>query len=133
LGQALSTRADILPYVYRTELAKLQDQIPPFLTKIAIRSIETQLGAAISQLFADISPKPMATASLGQAYKGMCLKKSITSMRDRIVSDLLLYMVFMTDFEESKLKDYVEMTNDFVKEREDTTSSTLDSSCTRVT
>ncbi|GKD27779.1 hypothetical protein Tco_1233993, partial [Tanacetum coccineum] len=29
-GQALSTRLDILPSVYRTELAKLQDQIPPF-------------------------------------------------------------------------------------------------------
>ncbi|PWA92030.1 protein kinase superfamily protein [Artemisia annua] len=69
LGQALSTRPDILPSVYRTELAKLQDQIPPFPTKVAIRSIETQLGAPISQLFADISPEPMAAASLGQVYK----------------------------------------------------------------
>lgn len=69
LGQALSTRPDILPSVYRNELAKLQDQIPPFSTKVAIRSIETQLGAPISQIFADISPEPVAAASLGQVYK----------------------------------------------------------------
>ncbi|XP_076909698.1 uncharacterized protein LOC143567063 [Bidens hawaiensis] len=69
LGQALSTRPDILPSVYRNELAKLQDQIPPFSTKVAIRSIETQLGAPISEIFADISPEPVAAASLGQVYK----------------------------------------------------------------
>nr|XP_043608386.1 uncharacterized protein slr1919 [Erigeron canadensis] len=69
LGQALSTRPDILPSVYRNELAKLQDQIPPFSTKVAMRSIESELGAPISQIFADISPEPMAAASLGQVYK----------------------------------------------------------------
>ncbi|KAL8201135.1 hypothetical protein R6Q57_012474 [Mikania cordata] len=69
LGQALSTRPDILPSVYRNELAKLQDQIPPFSTKVAIRSIESQLGAPISEIFADISPQPVAAASLGQVYK----------------------------------------------------------------
>ncbi|KAK9052896.1 hypothetical protein SSX86_029526 [Deinandra increscens subsp. villosa] len=69
LGQALSTRPDILPSVYRNELAKLQDQIPPFSTKVAIRSIEDQLGAPISEIFADISPEPVAAASLGQVYK----------------------------------------------------------------
>ncbi|KAM4122569.1 hypothetical protein ACB094_01G093900 [Castanea mollissima] len=69
LGQALSTRPDILPTVYCQELAKLQDQIPPFPTHIAIKSIETQLGAPLSQIFADISPEPIAAASLGQVYK----------------------------------------------------------------
>ncbi|KAB1204767.1 hypothetical protein CJ030_MR8G027386 [Morella rubra] len=69
LGQALSTRPDILPPVYCQELAKLQDQIPPFPTHIAIKSIETQLGVPISQIFADISPEPIAAASLGQVYK----------------------------------------------------------------
>ncbi|KAF3446148.1 hypothetical protein FNV43_RR11327 [Rhamnella rubrinervis] len=69
LGQALSTRPDVLPTVYCQELAKLQDQIPPFPTRVAIKSIETQLGVPISQLFADISPEPIAAASLGQVYK----------------------------------------------------------------
>ncbi|XP_058785981.1 uncharacterized protein LOC131660702 [Vicia villosa] len=69
LGQALSTRPDILPTVYCQELAKLQDQIPPFPTDVAIRSIETQLGAPIDEIFSDISPAPIAAASLGQVYK----------------------------------------------------------------
>ncbi|CAK9160496.1 unnamed protein product [Ilex paraguariensis] len=69
LGQALSTRPDILPPVYCQELAKLQDQIPPFPTHVAIKSIESQLGVPVSQLFADISKEPIAAASLGQVYK----------------------------------------------------------------
>ncbi|WVZ63034.1 hypothetical protein U9M48_012709 [Paspalum notatum var. saurae] len=69
LGQALSTRPDILPSAYCEELAKLQDQIPPFPTRIALRTIESQLGSRISDLFADISPEPIAAASLGQVYK----------------------------------------------------------------
>ncbi|KAA8521461.1 hypothetical protein F0562_012129 [Nyssa sinensis] len=69
LGQALSTRPDILPTVYCKELVKLQDQIPPFPTHIAIKSIESQLGVPISQIFADISTEPIAAASLGQVYK----------------------------------------------------------------
>lgn len=69
LGQALSTRPDILPTIYCQELAKLQDQIPPFPTHIAIKTIESQLGVPVSQVFADISPEPIASASLGQVYK----------------------------------------------------------------
>ncbi|KAG7551838.1 Protein kinase-like domain superfamily [Arabidopsis thaliana x Arabidopsis arenosa] len=69
LGQALSTRPDILPSIYCQELSKLQDQIPPFPTTVAMRCIEEQLGAPVSKLFADISLKPVAAASLGQVYK----------------------------------------------------------------
>ncbi|KAL0297384.1 UNVERIFIED_CONTAM: putative protein phosphatase 2C 59 [Sesamum radiatum] len=69
LGQALSTRPDILPAVYCQELAKLQDRIPPFSTDVAIKSIESQLGMPIGEIFADISDEPIAAASLGQVYK----------------------------------------------------------------
>ncbi|KAK4769491.1 hypothetical protein SAY86_027641 [Trapa natans] len=69
LGQALSTRPDILPTIYCQELSKLQDQIPPFPTPVAIKSIETQLGVPVSKIFADMSPEPIAAASLGQVYK----------------------------------------------------------------
>ncbi|TYJ32863.1 hypothetical protein E1A91_A05G065600v1 [Gossypium mustelinum] len=69
IGQALSTRPDILPPVYCQELAKLQDQIPPFPTHVAIKSIENELGIPVSEIFADISPEPIAAASIGQVYK----------------------------------------------------------------
>lgn len=73
LGQALSTRPDILPKVYCQELSKLQDQIPPFPSHIAFKSIESQLGVPIFHIFSDISPEPIAAASLGQVYKVMQL------------------------------------------------------------
>ncbi|KAH1056914.1 hypothetical protein J1N35_034979, partial [Gossypium stocksii] len=73
LGQALSTRPDILSPVYCQELAKLQlqnrfcmDQIPPFPTHVAIKSIENELGIRASEIFADLSPEPIAAASIGQ-------------------------------------------------------------------
>ncbi|GAQ89122.1 ABC1 family protein [Klebsormidium nitens] len=69
LGQTLSTRPDVLPPQICAELAKLQDQIPPFPTRAAFRAIEAQLGAPIEKLFQEISPEPVAAASLGQVYK----------------------------------------------------------------
>ncbi|XP_074280420.1 uncharacterized protein LOC141605509 isoform X2 [Silene latifolia] len=79
LGQALSTRPDILPTIYCQELSKLQDQIPPFPTSVAMRSIETQLGGPVSEIFADMSQEPIAAASLGQVYKVVqliCIQES---------------------------------------------------------
>ncbi|KAI5008376.1 hypothetical protein ZWY2020_009424 [Hordeum vulgare] len=69
LGQALSMRPDILPSAYCQELSKLQDQIPPFPTRNAIKTIESELGSRMFDLFADIIPEPIAAASLVQVYK----------------------------------------------------------------
>ncbi|QCE16323.1 uncharacterized protein LOC114163786 isoform X1 [Vigna unguiculata] len=69
LGQALGTRPDILPTIYCQELAELQDQIPPFPTDVAIKSIEREFGVPIDKIFNDITPSPIAAASLGQVYK----------------------------------------------------------------
>jgi predicted unusual protein kinase regulating ubiquinone biosynthesis (AarF/ABC1/UbiB family) len=70
IGQALSTRPDILPPIYLEELSKLQDQIPPFENQIAYRFIEEELGQPPHELYAELSPNPIAAASLGQVYKG---------------------------------------------------------------
>ncbi|MGB7415801.1 MAG: AarF/ABC1/UbiB kinase family protein, partial [Thermosynechococcaceae cyanobacterium] len=70
IGQALSTRPDILPAAYLEEMSKLQDQIPPFDNQIAFRFIEEELGQPPHQLYAELTPDPIAAASLGQVYKG---------------------------------------------------------------
>ncbi len=44
VGQALSSRPDLLPPVYLRELGELQDQLPPFPTPIAMDVIREELG-----------------------------------------------------------------------------------------
>ena len=70
IGQAVSTRPDLVPPLYLEELAKLQDQIPSFPNEIAYRFIEEELGAPPEEIYAEISPEPIAAASLGQVYQG---------------------------------------------------------------
>ncbi len=69
VGQALSTRPDLVRQDFLEELIKLQDQLPPFDNQIAFRIIEKQLDRTIEELYRDISPQPVAAASLGQVYK----------------------------------------------------------------
>ncbi len=68
LGQALSTRPDLLPPDFVHELGKLQDTVPPFPGEVAVATIEESLGRPIAELFAHFEPEPMAAASLGQVH-----------------------------------------------------------------
>ncbi len=70
VGQALSTRPDLVQAVYMEELAKLQDQLPPFDNAVAYRFIEEELGSPPEEIYAELTPEPIAAASLGQVYKG---------------------------------------------------------------
>ena len=68
-GQALSTRRDLLPQDVADELAKLQDQVPPFDTLIARRTIEQSLGQPIDELFDAFEDQPLASASVAQVHR----------------------------------------------------------------
>jgi predicted unusual protein kinase regulating ubiquinone biosynthesis (AarF/ABC1/UbiB family) len=69
IGQALSTRADLLPIAYIDELSKLQDSVPAYSNAIAFRILEEELGQKPEAIFSEISPEPIAAASLGQVYR----------------------------------------------------------------
>ncbi|THF97794.1 hypothetical protein TEA_013392 [Camellia sinensis var. sinensis] len=69
IAQAISSRADLIPPSYLDELSLLQDQISPFSTEVAFNTIEQELGLPIDELFSEISPEPVAAASLGQVYQ----------------------------------------------------------------
>ena len=70
VGQALSTRPDVMPTLYLDELTKLQDQLPPFSNEIAYQFIQEELGDHPDNIYAELSADPLAAASLGQVYKG---------------------------------------------------------------
>jgi predicted unusual protein kinase regulating ubiquinone biosynthesis (AarF/ABC1/UbiB family) len=69
IGQALGTRADLLPLAYVKELSTLQDQVPAYSTAEAFARIETELGRPLQKCFAEIDSEPIASASLGQVYR----------------------------------------------------------------
>jgi ubiquinone biosynthesis protein len=70
-GQVLSTRRDLLPPDLAEELAKLQDQVPPFPADQAIAEIENGLGRKIENVFATFQREPVASASVAQVHLAM--------------------------------------------------------------
>lgn len=81
VGQALSTRPDLVPPIYLEELAKLQDQLPPFPNEVAYQFIEEELGDRPEEIYAELSPNPVAAASLGQVYKGKLKTGEIVAVK----------------------------------------------------
>lgn len=69
IAQAVSSRPDVIPSAYLEELSLLQDRIAPFSTELALNIIEKELGVPVEILFSEISPQPVAAASLGQVYE----------------------------------------------------------------
>ncbi|BAZ87424.1 ABC1 kinase family protein [Dolichospermum compactum] len=97
IGQALSTRPDLVPPIYLEELTRLQDQLPAFPNEIAYQFIKEELGATPSEIYAELSSQPIAAASLGQVYKGrlktgeeVAIKVQRPDLRERITIDLYI-------------------------------------------
>ncbi|MFK7976475.1 MAG: ubiquinone biosynthesis regulatory protein kinase UbiB [Halioglobus sp.] len=67
-GQMLSTRRDLLPEDIADELAKLQDNVPPFPANESVAIVEDALGKKVSELFASFDVEPMASASVAQVH-----------------------------------------------------------------
>jgi predicted unusual protein kinase regulating ubiquinone biosynthesis (AarF/ABC1/UbiB family) len=97
VGQALSTRPDLIRKDFLEELVKLQDQLPPFDNAIAYQIIETELDRPIHESFSELSATPVAAASLGQVYRGrlitgeeVAVKVQRPNLRPVLTRDLYL-------------------------------------------
>lgn len=91
LGQALSTRGDLLPDAYRRELAKLQDEVVPVPASVIADIIREDLGAPPDQLFASFDLKPLGSASIGQVHAARLLdhREVVIKVRKPHVDELV--------------------------------------------
>jgi ubiquinone biosynthesis protein len=67
-GQALSVRPDLLPPEVALELAKLQDQVPPFAAEQAAAALSAAFGRPVEEVFAEFERTPLAAASIAQVH-----------------------------------------------------------------
>jgi len=67
-GQILSTRRDLLPHDIADELAKLQDQVPPFSSSLVLTTLDRVYGKSVNEVFLQFDLEPIASASVAQVH-----------------------------------------------------------------
>ncbi|HMG69527.1 MAG TPA: AarF/UbiB family protein [Gemmatimonadaceae bacterium] len=107
LGQVLSTRPDLLPPPYIEELEHLQDKVPPMDFEQVEQTIEAELNARISKLFASFEQEPLGSASLGQVHaaelrdgRSVVVKVQRPNLREQLTDDISFFRdlaMFLTD------------------------------------
>ena len=94
-GQAISTRRDLLPPDIASELAKLQDAVPPFPADQAVAILESAYGQPVDAVFKRFDREPLAAASIAQVHTAelpdgtdVVVKVLRPGVRERIEQDL---------------------------------------------
>lgn len=73
IGQIISTRADLLPQAFISEIEDLTDKVPPSEWSDIQEILETEWGSKISDKLYSIEKDAIASASIGEVYKGTLL------------------------------------------------------------
>ncbi len=68
LGQTLSTRSDLLPEAFVTELSALHSDVPPQPWATVRATLEAELGGPVEETFERFDERPLAAASVGQVH-----------------------------------------------------------------
>lgn len=96
IGQMASYLDQGLPEHVRDTLAQLRTDAPPMSRELAAATVEAELGAPPSKLFAEWDPDPIASASIGQVHRAMthdgravAVKVQYPGVDEAVASDLL--------------------------------------------
>jgi predicted unusual protein kinase regulating ubiquinone biosynthesis (AarF/ABC1/UbiB family) len=81
LGQYLSTRKDIMPDAYLEELSYLLDQVPAVSWDKAKVVLEEEWGKPYTDILKDITQEPVASASIGEVYKGVLHNGEVVAVK----------------------------------------------------
>jgi ubiquinone biosynthesis protein len=81
LGQILSTRPDLVQIDLVRELAKLQDEVPPFSFDQVRKIIEQELKSPLQEVFSSLESKPLASASIGQVHRAVLLDGEVVAVK----------------------------------------------------
>lgn len=81
LGQALSTRSDLIGDILADDLADLRDNLPPFPTSIVQKIIEDEFKQSLTSLFAEFNDIPVAAASIAQVHKATTKEGKIVAVK----------------------------------------------------
>jgi ubiquinone biosynthesis protein len=125
-GQLLSLRPDMLPEALIAELSKLQDEVEPFAFETVISTIESEYQKPYGEIFSEITPEPIGSASIAQVHKAilLCGDKVIIKVRrpeieKTIESDIEILFNFAkmlaNRFPEIKLYEPVRMVGEFAR------------------
>ena len=103
LGQVLSTRPDLLPRPYIDELEHLQDEVSPMPLEQVEMTIEEELHARISKLFASFEAEALGSASLGQVHaailrdgRSVAVKVQRPNLREQLAEEIEFFRELAT-------------------------------------
>jgi ubiquinone biosynthesis protein len=111
-GQILADRPDMVSERFRKELKKLQSKARPFADDDALRLIRKELGMEIEEIFSELDTACLASASIGQVYKGKLLTGDeviIKIQRPHIENKIKLDLYLMRYIARSAVKNYPEL------------------------
>lgn len=99
IGQALSTRTDLIPPSFARELSQLQDNVTPMPFEFVDAVVRQEFGEGVDDLFATFDREPLAAASLGQVHAAtledgteVAVKVQRPGVREQVEVDLDILM-----------------------------------------